>query len=89
MGRPKKNTILPPSGYVRKVSSIPGSLDIISEADSLWYLILRKFARIGRIYGFKQVDLPFIEDRQLFDNIYKNRPEKLSDLVFFETAYIF
>jgi len=84
MGRPKKNTTQPASGYVKKVNSIPGSLDIINEADPLWNLLTKKFARVGKVYGFKPVELPFIEDKQLYDSIYKDWSEKLSRLVVFE-----
>jgi len=54
MGRPKKNPA--GSGYVpKKIQSLDNLEDIVAETDSLWALLLRRLARMSRIYGFEKL----------------------------------
>lgn len=81
MGRPKKNGAVT-SGYVaKKVQSLEGSLDIITEADLLWDALLRRFMRVSRVYGFARVETPLVEDLHLYENFYKGNKSKLTGLI--------
>lgn len=81
MGRPKKNAIASSSQSVKKTVSLEGLTDIITQTDSLWNLLLRRLNRIWRVYGFSFLEIPFVEDWQLYENYYRNHKEQLSWLV--------
>ncbi|MCL5666727.1 MAG: histidine--tRNA ligase family protein [Patescibacteria group bacterium] len=85
MGRPKKN--LTTTSYVaKKVQSLAGLDDIISETDVLWGAALKRFNKISRIYGFVPIDVPLLEDRRLYENFYKDSPEDLASVVGLEAG---
>jgi len=85
MGRPKKVTAT--STYVpKKVFGLDGTFDILSEQNFLWDAVIKKVARISRVYGFNRVETPFLEDVRLYENFYKNSPKLLHSLVTVEMA---
>jgi histidyl-tRNA synthetase len=80
MGRPKKN-FSGSSGYVpKKVGSLPGSIDLLTDSDSLSDLVLKKLQRISRVYGFSRVEFPILEETRLFEQFYKDWPGKFSQV---------
>jgi len=82
MGRPKKNSkeASPSTGYVpKKIQALPDFEDISTEADGLWSLLLRRLAKLSRIYGFERVDVPFLEDLRLYEYFFKNHPGNLKN----------
>lgn len=67
MGRPKKNPAAA-SGYVtKKIQSLPGTHDILTSADALWDILLKRLARVARAYGFNRVEVPLLEEARLFE----------------------
>lgn len=71
MGRPKKNgaAVATPT---KKVSSLDGFQDIITERDPLWDALLRQMQRMSRVYGFSRMEAPMVEDLNLYHNFYKD-----------------
>ena len=68
MGRPKKNPTAS-SGYVsKKIQSLPGSTDILTSADALWDILLKRLSRTARAYGFNRVESPLLEESRLFES---------------------
>ncbi len=76
MGRHKKT----PSGsaYVpKKIQSLEGMADIISETDIFWEAVLKRLNRISRTYGFSRIETPLLEDNYLYDSFFQNHaPEE-------------
>ncbi len=69
MGRPKKNptaAAVPP----KKILSLDGLNDVLSETDVLWDAILRRLTKVSRTYGFFRVETPLVEDGFLYKNFY-------------------
>lgn len=48
-----------------------GTRDIITQASPLWDSILKHLHKVGRSYGFQRVEVPILEEADLFDNYYK------------------
>jgi len=81
MGRPKKNQTVT-SGYIpKKVQSLDLLEDIVGETDVLWGAILRRFARLSRIYGFEKTETPLLEPLRLYENFYKTSPAVLKNFL--------
>lgn len=80
MGRPRKN---PAAAQVasKKVQSLPGLSDVLSDSDALWGAVTRRFAKLARTYGFEKVETPVLEHRLLYENFYKNQPRDLEKLL--------
>lgn len=79
MGRPKKNFASNSSGYVpKKVGSLVGATDLLTDNDVLIDAVLRKFQRISKVYGFAKVELPLLEEMRLYEQFYKDSPGYLS-----------
>lgn len=77
MGRPKKNPAAV-SGYVtKKIQSLPGSYDILTSADALWDILLKRLTRIARAYGFNRAEVPLLEEARLFETTSGNTPDQL------------
>lgn len=68
MGRPKKNLSNSPTV---KLQAIPGMVDVITETDPLWDILVKKLHRAGRIYGFSRVYTTPLEDSNLYSIITK------------------
>ncbi|PIR95967.1 MAG: hypothetical protein COT92_03610 [Candidatus Doudnabacteria bacterium CG10_big_fil_rev_8_21_14_0_10_42_18] len=86
MGRPRKNNSLDISvSSGKKAKGLEGLGGIIAETDPLWDLILTRLARISRVYGFKPVETPLLEEHQLYQNVYRTAPQKLERLLTLDT----
>ena len=85
MGRPKKNPAAT-SGYVtKKIQSLPGTHDILTSADALWDILLKRLARVARAYGFNRVEVPLLEEARLFEAarvLGESRPVAVGDEVY-------
>lgn len=82
MGRPRKN---PAAAVVasKKVSCLPGLHDALSGTDALWNAVTKHFAKVARTYGFERAETPLIEQKQLYENFYRNSPQALGRVVDF------
>jgi histidyl-tRNA synthetase len=81
MGRPRKNANAP-SGYVaKKIQSLEGALDIVTQTDPVWDLLFKKLQRAARVYGFYPIETPLAEDWHLYENFYKNRKSEIESLI--------
>lgn len=77
MGRPKKNSAAV-SGYVtKKIQSLPGSYDILTSADALWDILLKRLTRVARAYGFNRAEVPLLEEARLFETTGVNTASQL------------
>jgi histidyl-tRNA synthetase len=78
MARPKKK-VAPLGGVtpIKKINSLPGTLDIITDSDPLWELLLKRFERYAKNFGFSRVELPFVEDAAVFRS-FLNKGESLA-----------
>lgn len=81
MGRPKKNQNIVSGNASKKVQSLDLLEDIVGETDVLWGAILRRFAKLSRIYGFEKVETPLLEDLRLYENFYKTNPKSLDNFL--------
>jgi histidyl-tRNA synthetase len=79
MGRPRKN----PINYstTKKVLTLPGAFDISAQQSELWELLIKKFLRYCRIYGFGFLETPFLEDSKLYENFYKLSERKSQEVI--------
>lgn len=71
MGRPRKNPVSSTVSVSKKVQSLEGLSDIISETDIAWKALLHRLMVFSKTYGFHTVELPLLEDVQLYQNFYK------------------
>lgn len=76
MGRPKKNFVSTSAYLAKKVGSLEGATDLISDSDALSDAVLRKLQRVARVYGFSRVELPLLEEFRLYEQFYKDMPQK-------------
>lgn len=84
MGRPRKN---PVSSYSpKKVPGLEGAFDIVTEADSLWDVILKKLQRTVRVYGFSPVETALLEDMLVYENFNRTSPGENNSVIRAETA---
>lgn len=60
-----------PAAKASKSAAASGTKDIITQASPVWDLILKRFHSVGRNYGFLRVEVPILEDADLFQNYYK------------------
>jgi histidyl-tRNA synthetase len=80
MGRPKKN-FNAGSGYVpKKVGSLSGSTDLLTDNDILTDAVLRKLQRISKVYGFSRVELPILEEARLYEQFCKDSPQQVGEM---------
>lgn len=70
MGRPRKNASTSAGHPAKKIQSLEGLSDIVSETDLLWETVLRRLQKMSRIYGFNRVETPLLEDAQLYQSLY-------------------
>jgi len=73
MGRPRKN----PSGAgtqatFKKISALPGFFDVNTQTDPYWDLLLKRFSKIARVYGFSRFESPLLEDARFLKTVYSN-----------------
>jgi histidyl-tRNA synthetase len=54
-------------------SPASGTRDIITQASPLWDVILKSLHKVGRNYGFLRVEVPILEEADLFQNYYKTQ----------------
>ncbi|MCL5775140.1 MAG: ATP phosphoribosyltransferase regulatory subunit [Patescibacteria group bacterium] len=67
MGRPKKNPTIS-AGYVtKKIQNLPGMTEILTSADALWDILLKRLSRTARAYGFNRIEPPLLEEARLFE----------------------
>ncbi len=80
MGRPRKNPA--EAGYPgKKAAALSGAIDILSQHDSLWDAVQKRFRRYCRVYGFAEVKTPALEDLRLYENFYKTAPKEMPALI--------
>ena len=72
MGRPRKNLNAPVAYVSKKIHGLEGTSDILTAADALWEIILKRFAKISRAFGFCRVETPLVEDQRLYENFYQS-----------------
>lgn len=82
MGRPKKNL----SVQVTKLQSVPGVSDVITETDPLWDIILKRFNKAARVYGFSRVITAPLEDKNLYIQPSPENPEAPTEVLVTEAA---
>ena len=81
MGRPKKNQGTP-SGYVsKKIQSLSGAVDVITSANPLWDIALKKLSRVSRSYGFSRVETPLMEEYRLFETVLGQKSTSVERIV--------
>jgi histidyl-tRNA synthetase len=71
-----------PAAAAVRQQGLQGTRDIIAQTSPLWNLILKRFQKVGRTYGFQRVETPIIEDENVYSNYYKDRPEALRQTLF-------
>ena len=79
MGRPKKNQSAATGYSPKKIQILDGLEDIVATDDGLWAAILRRLARLSRIYGFERFEPPFLEDYRLYEHFYKTSPGQIKN----------
>jgi histidyl-tRNA synthetase len=84
MGRPRKNAL--PAAAPKKIFALEGLSDVTCETNPLWDMLLKKLARINRIYGFSRCEPPLLEDMFLYSNFYNANAAVLESLVLTEGA---
>jgi histidyl-tRNA synthetase len=62
--------------------ALQGTRDILTQTSPLWSVILKRFQKIGRTYGFSRIETPIIEDESVYSSYYKDRPEALNQTLF-------
>ncbi len=77
MGRPKKQV----SSGSHKLATIGGTADIITDNDQLWAIVLRNFQQACKTYGFSKIEMPLLEDRELYRLYYSDAPEHMGKVV--------
>lgn len=64
----------------------PGSLnglrDIVTQRDPYWSAILKQLQHIGKMYGFKQVEMPMLEEEKVYTDFFKDQPGVLQKTIF-------
>ena len=80
MGRPRKNPIAVVTAS-KKITSLEGVFDAVSETDVLWDAALRRLYKLSRVYGFNRVESPVVEDMNLYNNYYGGNKAKLESVV--------
>ena len=81
MGRPKKNISTSTAVAPKKISSIEGLMDVITETSNLSESVVRSLQRMSGIYGFSHVEVPLLEDWHLYNNFYGQDRKKIDQLV--------
>lgn len=66
MARPKKKTAPAPGQAGKRIHALPGTLDIVTDSDPLWDILLKRFERYSKNFGFSRVSLPLIEEAGAF-----------------------
>ena len=81
MGRPKKNSS-PASSYTpKKIQGLEGVVDVITESDILWDLIVKRLYKVSRIYGFSRIEPNFLEDPRLYENFYRSAQDGMLSVI--------
>lgn len=86
MGRPRKNPIAQTTTLPKKVQSLEGMFDILSETDAAWNGLLARLHVLARTYGFHHAELPLLEDAHLYQNFYRGDKHAIQSLVSFLAA---
>ena len=68
------------------IQSKPGSLngirDIVTQTHPYWNMVLKRLQKIGKTYGFKQVETPFLEEEKVYSDFFKDQPLALEKTIF-------
>lgn len=64
----------------KKIGSLPGSIDLLTDSDFLSDLVLRRFQRVARVYGFSRAEFPILEETRLYEQFYREWPGKFSQV---------
>lgn len=64
MARPKKN--IQAQTPAKKIQALPGVFDIVTDNDPLWDIVMKRFERFARNFGFAKVEFPFIDFAEVF-----------------------
>lgn len=65
MARPKKSAVV--QTPVKKISPVSGVLDVITDTDPLWDILIKRFDRFSRNFGFSKTDLSVLDDILVFE----------------------
>jgi len=84
MGRPKKNKASSSAYIPKKIQSLEGAFDILSDTQPLWNALTRRLNKVSRVYGFSRVETPVVEDRYLYESFYRQQPHILESLLCYE-----
>lgn len=72
MGRPRKNpTASLPAAILKKAAVLPEFFDVNTNTDTYWEVLLKRFSKTARVYGFSRVETPLLEDARLFEAFYE------------------
>lgn len=70
MSRPRKNPVEAPKKSAKEtapISKIRGFKDVLPEEYKYWNLVFKKATELAKVYSFRRVDLPILENQALFD----------------------
>lgn len=67
MARPKKNTETTKIA-IKKSLSLPGLSDIIAESSFGWDLLIKRFSKFAKTYGFHKIETPILEESSLYSS---------------------
>lgn len=92
MSRPKKASVSESASTgslingpsIKKNLLIPGLFDILTNTQTFFDVILKRFQNQAKIYGFQRLETPPLEDEQLYRQYYEEHPARLNELVGFE-----
>ncbi|MDQ3018797.1 MAG: ATP phosphoribosyltransferase regulatory subunit [bacterium] len=65
-----------------KPGSLNGLRDIVTQTSPHWDEILKRLQTVGRMYGFKRVETPIVEEEKVYLDYYKEQPQALQKIVF-------
>ncbi len=65
-----------------KPGTLNGLRDIATQRDPHWNAILKQLQHIGKMYGFKQIETPMLEEEKVYTDFFKDQPEVLERTIF-------
>lgn len=65
-----------------KPGSLNGLRDIVTQRDPHWNAILKQLQHIGKMYGFKQIETPMLEEEKVYTDYFKDQPGALEKTIF-------
>lgn len=65
-----------------KPGTLNGLRDIVTQHDPHWNAILKQLQHIGKMYGFKQIETPILEEEKVYTDFFKDQPQALEKTIF-------